>query len=91
MLNLRSSSFFLLLAVLAMASSQAVDKVITVSNGGEEGEWGPLERCPDGFKAIGFQTRNELATPFFDDTALNTIILTCNDENLTNITSTIGL
>ncbi|EFX85312.1 hypothetical protein DAPPUDRAFT_314044 [Daphnia pulex] len=75
-----------------MASSQAIEKVITVSNGGTEGEWGPLERCPPGGKAIGFQTRNELATPVFDDTALNTTILICNgtDSDIANITSTKG-
>jgi Vitelline membrane outer layer protein I (VOMI) len=91
MLNVSCSSFFVLLTVLAMASSQAPEKVITVSNGGTEGQWGPLERCPPGAKAVGFQTRKELATPFFDDTALNTIVLICNDENLTNFTSTPGL
>ena len=91
MLNTSSSSLFLLLTVLAMASGQVAEKVITVTNGGTEGQWGPLERCPPGTKAIGFQTRNELATPIFDDTALNTIIIICNGTDIANITSTEGL
>lgn len=91
MLNKSSCSFLVLLTVLAMVSGQVPDKVITVTNGGTEGQWGPLESCPTGSKAVGFQTRNELATPFFDDTALNTIVLICNDEDFTNFTSTAGL
>ena len=91
-LNMSSSSYFVLLTVLlALASSQVTAKVITVTNGGTEGQWGPLERCPPGAKAIGFQTRNELATPIFDDTALNTIVIICNGTDIANITSTEGL
>jgi hypothetical protein len=37
------------------------------------------------------RTRNELETPLFDDTALNTIVIYCNDELATNFTSTPGL
>lgn len=91
MLNKSFSSFFLLLTVLVMASSQVPEKVITVTNGGTEGQWGPLDRCPPGTKVIAFQTRNELSTPVFDDTALNTIVLICNGTDIANITSTQGL
>jgi hypothetical protein len=66
-------------------------QVITVTNGEKEGQWGPLERCPGGSRAVSYQTQNELATPRFDDTALNTIVLFCNDELVTNFTSTPGL
>jgi hypothetical protein len=66
-------------------------QVITVTNGETEGQWGPLERCPKGARVVSYQTQNELATPRFDDTALNTILLFCNDEFVTNFTSTAGL
>lgn len=66
-------------------------EVITVTNGETEGEWGLLEHCPPGSRVVSYQTRNELATPRFDDTALNTIIMFCNDEFVTNLTSSVGL
>ncbi len=84
---------FLLVAVAnnAQPTPSAEPQIITVTNGELEGQWGPLERCPPGSKAVSFRTRNEVATPLFDDTALNTIVLYCNDELTTNFTSTPGL
>jgi hypothetical protein len=77
-------------AVMGQTSPSFEERVITVTNGGLEGKWGPLERCPPGSRAVSFRTRNELATPLFDDTALNTIVIYCNDELATNFTSTPG-
>jgi hypothetical protein len=66
-------------------------QVITVTNGETEGQWGPLERCPKCARVVSYQTQNELAIPRFDDAALNTIVLFCNDKFITNFTSTAGL
>ncbi|XP_057365055.1 vitelline membrane outer layer protein 1 homolog [Daphnia carinata] len=74
---------------LPPSTTRAPREIITVTNGGTEGEWGPLEHCPSGSRVVSYQTRNELATPRFDDTALNTIVLFCNDQSVTNLTSSV--
>lgn len=59
-----------------------------MTNGETEGEWGPVELCPDGSKAIGYQSRNDLNIGL-DHTSLNSIRLFC-DDGVSNITSTEG-
>ncbi|XP_075433780.1 vitelline membrane outer layer protein 1-like [Ascaphus truei] len=51
--------------------------VISVSNGGELGEWGPVEICPFGSRARGFSLKLEEYQWFGDDTSLNGIRLYC--------------
>lgn len=80
----------LLLAVLVIGQQEPA-QVITVTNGEFEGTWGPLETCPSGSRAVSYQTQNEVNAPVVDDSALNSIILFCNDPIQTNITSTVGL
>ena len=53
------------------------------------GEWGDWEECPHGEHVKGMQLRIEAKLTKGDDTALNTIILTCTDG--TKLTSTRGL
>src|SRR5579863_7129524 len=58
------------------------------------GKWGNLERCPPSTFAQGFQVISETwIGPFFDDTALNGIILFCGDPlepSTPSISSSIG-
>jgi len=75
----------------------SVDAVfISVENGeGRILPWGPIESCPEGSRAIGYDTRNDQTNlpnvgPLFDDTALNTVRLYCDDPLGTNITSAAG-
>lgn len=67
-------------------------EVIAVTNGEIEGEWGPLQSCPSGSRAISYQTQNDITPlPVSDDTALNSIMLFCSDSVETNITSSTGV
>ncbi|ODM88801.1 Vitelline membrane outer layer protein 1 [Orchesella cincta] len=43
------------------------------------GEWGPLDHCPSGKMAQGFQLRTQPNQFLEDDTGLNTIRLFCGD------------
>ena len=52
------------------------------------GEWGDWEECPHGEHVKGMQLRIEAKLTKGDDTALNTIILTCTDG--TKLTSKEG-
>ena len=79
-----------LLLAFILVGSFAQATIITVSNGETDGRWGPLELCPSGSKAVGYQTQNEANTPVYDDTAMNTIVLFCDDPLETNITSSPG-
>ncbi|XP_075433777.1 vitelline membrane outer layer protein 1-like [Ascaphus truei] len=54
---------------------------ISVSNGGELGEWGPVEMCPDGSHARGFSLKVEKFQLFGDDTSLSGIQLHCVSSN----------
>jgi hypothetical protein len=60
-----------------------------VTNGETEGEWGPVELCPAGSRAVGYQSRNDL-NQGTDFTSLNSIRLFCDDVDATNVTSTEG-
>ena len=59
---------------------------------------GPLQRCPEGSRATGFVTTNDLApdaVPLHDRVAMISIALYCNDTDIgspsnTNITSEQG-
>lgn len=88
MLKIHLSYYLLAVAVVIGVNGQ---QVITVTNGETEGRWGPLETCPPGSRAVSYQTQNEIDTPIFDDSALNTLVLFCDDPQSTNITSTQGL
>ena len=79
--------YFLLSAVLFVASN---GQVITVTNGETDGRWGPLESCPTGSRANSYQSSHEVDAPVVDDSALNTLVLFCDDADQTNITSTQG-
>lgn len=83
-------SFLMLSLVLRSRSCEAL-KIISVTNGGTEGSWGLLEICPEGSRAIGYQTQNDLLDVIlYDKTAMNSIRLFCNDTEGTSITSTLG-
>lgn len=84
---LKTTSSCLLLVVLAICANA---EVITVTNGETEGRWGPLESCPSGSRAISYQSSHEVDAPVVDDSALNTLVLFCDDPESTNITSTQG-
>lgn len=84
-----TSSALLLFLVLFVIFIQG-QQIISVTNGEIEGEWGTLEKCPAGSRAVAYKTQNEPDTPIADDSALNTIILFCSDINSTYITSKIG-
>jgi hypothetical protein len=81
--------YFLMMAaaVVFVANGQ---EVITVTNGETDGRWGPLESCPPGSRVNGYQSSHEANAPVVDDSALNTLILFCDDADATNITSTQG-
>ena len=85
------STKLFLLALVSIAAQVSAVQIISVTNGGPLGSWGPLELCPEGSVAIGYQTQNDLIlVPVHDDTALNSIRLFCNDPDRTNITSSVG-
>lgn len=93
MLKLNALTSFLLLSLallLAFTNGQLRPQVITVPNGETQGRWGDLQSCPTGYRAICYQSQHEANIPVTDDTAMNSIILTCNDPALTNISSTFG-
>ena len=84
------TSFCAIVVALAAAQVSAVE-IVSVTNGGTLGTWGPLEVCPEGSVAYGYQTQNDLVIiPIHDDTAMNSIRLFCNDDSHTNITSSVG-
>ncbi|XP_057376753.1 vitelline membrane outer layer protein 1 homolog [Daphnia carinata] len=75
---------------VALFVGLANGQVITVTNGETDGRWGPLETCPAGSRAVSYQTTNEADAPIFDDSALNTLVLFCDDAGQTTLTSTAG-
>lgn len=79
---------YLVAAGCLIAGSAA--EVITVTNGETDGEWGVLQSCPSGSRAVSYQTQNDLL-PISDDTALNSIMLFCSDPVETNLTSSLGV
>lgn len=79
--------YLALFVFIGLANGQ---EVITVTNGETDGRWGPLETCPSGSRAISYQTQNEIDAPVVDDSAMNTLVLFCDDPLQTNLTSTPG-
>lgn len=85
--------------VLALAATillvDAQNKVISVTNGANDrgSVWGEWERCPTGYRADSFTTQNAFGDilPTSDATAMNSIVLFCDDASITNISSTLGL
>ncbi|XP_075433778.1 vitelline membrane outer layer protein 1-like isoform X2 [Ascaphus truei] len=85
-------SSLLLLPLFSVGQGNSKN-VISVSNGGKLGEWGPVEMCPVGFRAFGFSIKLEQFQWFGDDTTLNGIQLHCVSSNCNeeyNIQSTEG-
>jgi hypothetical protein len=85
---MKSMLGYVLLAAAGLLVVQG--QVITVTNGETDGRWGPLESCPAGSRAISYQSSHEVDAPVVDDSALNTLVLFCDDADNTNITSTPG-
>ncbi|XP_032789834.2 vitelline membrane outer layer protein 1 homolog [Daphnia magna] len=79
--------YLALFVFIGLANGQ---EVITVTNGETDGRWGPLETCPSGSRAISYQTQNEIDAPVVDDSAMNTLVLFCDDPLQTNLTSAPG-
>jgi len=67
-------------------------KLISVTNGGTEGYWGPLEFCPEDTIAVGFALKYHSQQLADDDTAMDGIRLRCYNSTTGNeafITSTV--
>ena len=91
MANVNLSLLIAAVAAFSCVNGQAT--VITVTNGESDvgARWGPLESCPSGSRVTSYQTTNEVDRPVFDNAALHTIALFCDDPLGTNITSSVGL
>lgn len=84
-------AFFCLSALVLLPATVSTLKILSVTNGELEGNWGALSACPQDSRAIGYQTQNDLLdVPLYDKTAMNSIRLFCSDSQGTNITSTLG-
>ncbi|XP_075434092.1 uncharacterized protein LOC142471189 [Ascaphus truei] len=73
-------SSLLLLSLFSVGQGNSKN-VISVSNGGKLGDWGPVEMCPVGSRARGFSVKLEEFQWFGDDTSLNGIRLLCFSSN----------
>ncbi|XP_075433769.1 vitelline membrane outer layer protein 1 homolog [Ascaphus truei] len=86
-------SSLLLLSLFSVGQGNS-KTLISVSNGGEWGEWGQAEACPDGSSARGFSLKLVETHGFSENTALTAIRLYCvmdiDDQNATLIQSTEG-
>lgn len=90
-MNKSSCLVVCLVAGIFVLSAVNALTIISVTNGETQGNWGPLEACPDDSPAIGYQTQNDpLNVPIYDKTAMNSIRLFCSDADRTNITSSVG-
>lgn len=81
--------------VLVITAVNEAQKVISVTNGANEkgAVWGEWARCPAGSYAYQFNTQNDFTNilPTQDASALNSVVLFCDDLSGTNISSTLGL
>ncbi|KAG8430994.1 hypothetical protein GDO86_019590 [Hymenochirus boettgeri] len=88
-------SILVLLSFCLVVKGRVNPSVISVSNGGHWGKWGPMEQCPTGLVAKTFSLKvDEHSRWFWDDSALNGISLHCFPYNSTNdkytVTSLMG-
>lgn len=69
------------------------ETVLTVSNGGPWGIWGPAQFCSNGSYAVGYDMKIERKKLLRDNTALNAIKLICETAGgkvTGEVTSTVG-
>ncbi|XP_053241208.1 vitelline membrane outer layer protein 1-like [Podarcis raffonei] len=71
--------FLTLFCCLVPAEARFTASLLTVSNGGKWGTWGPLKFCPQGYFANGFSLKVESDEVPGDQTGLNGIRLHCTD------------
>ncbi|XP_060129281.1 vitelline membrane outer layer protein 1-like [Zootoca vivipara] len=86
-LSISAVVFLFLTYHLCEAGRQNDNRVLTVTNGGEWGEWGKFQLCPSGY-AYGFSLKVKASSLFHDDTSLNGISLYCSSGAI--VESTVG-
>ncbi|KAL4218208.1 Vitelline membrane outer layer protein 1 [Mactra antiquata] len=84
MTNLRFVYLGLLCAGVCYGARTVVQE-IAVTNGGPYGSWTSPEYCPPGQFATGYSMKIEASQFSGDDTAMNSMRLTCSDANGHNI------
>ena len=79
------------LVLVSLPAATRALKIISVTNGETEGDWGVLSSCPGDSRVIGYQTENDMINAErYDQSGMSSIRLFCNDDQATNITSTRG-
>ncbi|XP_066446197.1 vitelline membrane outer layer protein 1 homolog [Eleutherodactylus coqui] len=82
--------FSLLVLPLLLQATLTYGEWISVPNGAQWGEWGPIQRCPPGTVVKSFNLKVERSQGSGDDTSVNAIRLYCTSKTDTNIKAMIS-